>query len=69
MDKSKQTPADRKGPGPRRAPAPEREPDTDASWRPADDVVGDASSRHPVDTDLDLDKGAYSTPPPKPKRG
>lgn len=66
MDKSKQTPADRKGPGPRRAPPPERKHDPGTSWRPAGDIYGDPSSHRAVDTDLDLEKG--TRPPPTPKR-
>jgi hypothetical protein len=57
MDK-KQTPADRTKRQPR-DPSPERK----HSWNPADDIYG--NDGHAVDTDLDLDKGKYSEPPPK----
>ena len=55
----KKTPADRTK-RPPREPAPERK----RGWNPADDIYG--TDGHPVDADLDLDKGKYSKPPPKP---
>ena len=53
------TPSDRTKRQPR-DPSPERK----RGWNPADDIYGDTGK--PVDTDLDLDKGKYSKPPPKP---
>lgn len=65
MDKSKQTPGDRVGRTKRkpRDPSPEREEQSRQrrGWNPADDIFGEKI----VDKDLDLDRGKYSTPPPR----
>ncbi|HTL36301.1 MAG TPA: hypothetical protein VL326_24380 [Kofleriaceae bacterium] len=63
MDKSKQTPNDRRGSRTRRNPrdpAAERK-EQRRGWNPADDIFGEKI----VDKDLDLDRGKYSTPPPR----
>ena len=52
----KKPPTDRTKP---RDPAPAKKP----GWNPADDIYG--NDGHPVDADLDLDKGKFSEPPPK----
>jgi hypothetical protein len=62
MDKSKQTPADKRGVGRTkrkpRDPGPDRK---DGGWNPADDLYG----KKVVDEDLDLGGGEFSTPPPR----
>ena len=62
MDKSKQTPADKKGPGRtgKRKPR-DMNPDREAQWNPADDLYGTKVT----DQDFDLDDGEFSTPPPR----
>ncbi|HUS31844.1 MAG TPA: hypothetical protein VMZ53_25260 [Kofleriaceae bacterium] len=62
MDKAKQTPGDRVGRKRKpRDPSPEREEEVRRGWNPADDIFGEKT----VDKDLDLDRGKYSTPPPR----
>lgn len=64
MDKSKQTPADKRGVGrTKRKPrdAAENPSRKDGGWNPADDLYG----KKVVDEDLDLGGGEFSTPPPR----
>ena len=62
MDKSKQTPSDREG-SEREPKPPAPPPKRESTWRPADDIFGEAD--HPVDADLDFEHGRYRKPPPK----